>query len=84
MTSMLPVITLEVFGLKRGNEVYGYMFSVFGVAAMSGTLFVGTIQSSIGYQGMLLLCLACSITAGLIALPYKFERVSYLKTFNQN
>ena len=43
MTSMLPVVTLEVFGLKRCNQVYGFMFSVFGVAAMSGTLFVGTI-----------------------------------------
>jgi hypothetical protein len=42
MTSMLPVVTLHVFGLMRGNKVYGYMYSVFGAAAMLGTLFVTT------------------------------------------
>jgi hypothetical protein len=43
MTSMLPVVTMNVFGLKRGTEVYGYMYSVFGLAAMSGLLIVETL-----------------------------------------
>ena len=43
MTSMLPVVTLNVFGYKRGTQVYGYMYSVFGLAAMSGTLIVDTL-----------------------------------------
>lgn len=43
MTSMLPVVTLNVFGLKRGTQVYGYMYSVFGLAAMSGTFIVDTL-----------------------------------------
>ena len=42
MTSMLPVITNKIFGLKRGGEVYGYMYSVFGAAAILGTIFVTT------------------------------------------
>ena len=40
MTSMLPVVTLHVFGIKRGGQVYSYMYSVFGVAAMLGTFAV--------------------------------------------
>lgn len=42
MTSMLPAINLQVFGFKRGNQVYSYMFSVFGAAAMTGTFLVKT------------------------------------------
>ena len=57
MTSMLPVVTISVFGIKRGTEVYGYMYSVFGLAAMSGVAIVGTLQHLIGYSGMLIICL---------------------------
>ena len=40
MTSMLPVVTLNIFGLKRGTEVYGFMFSEFGFAAIVGVTVV--------------------------------------------
>ena len=43
MTSMLPVVTINVFGERRGGDVYGYMYSVFGLAAMSGLLIVETL-----------------------------------------
>jgi hypothetical protein len=56
MTSMLPVVTLNVFGLRRGTEVYGFMYSVFGLAAMSGVVIVDTLQSRIGYTGMIIVC----------------------------
>lgn len=42
MTSMLPVVTLNIFKLTRGPEVYGYMYSCFGVAAIFGTILVYT------------------------------------------
>ena len=42
MASMLPVVTNKLFGLKRGGNLYGIMYSVFGAAAMLGTLFVTT------------------------------------------
>lgn len=43
MTSMLPVVTINVFGERRGGDVYGYMYSVFGLAAMSGLFIVETL-----------------------------------------
>lgn len=42
MTSMLPVVCINVFGLRRGTEVFGYLFSEFGFAALVGVLVVGT------------------------------------------
>ena len=77
MTSMLPVVTNRVFGLKRGPSVYGYMFSTFGVAAMTGTLLVNTLQEPIGYTGMLLIGLCTGTIAAIITFFLTFQRVSY-------
>lgn len=78
MTSMLPVVTISVFGIKRGTEVYGYMFSVFGVASMAGLVIVGTLQHTIGYEGMLVVCLIFTGVAAVFSYFYKFnESLSY-------
>ena len=42
ITSMIPVVTKQVFGTSRGPSVYSYVFSTFGISAMLGTLFVKT------------------------------------------
>ena len=73
MTSMLPVVTLNMFGYKRGTQIYGYMYSVFGLAAMSGTLIVDTLQHRIGYSGMLIVCLLFTSTAALFTYFYRFD-----------
>jgi len=73
MTSMLPVVTLNVFGYKRGTQVYGYMYSVFGLAAMSGTVIVETLQPKIGYTGMLIVCLLFTSTAAVFTYFYQFD-----------
>jgi len=79
---MLPVVTLNVFGLKRGDEVYGYMYASFGVAAISGLFFVETCQDSLGYDGMLYICLCISIIAGIAAMTYNFkEQFDYLSVY---
>ena len=78
MTSMLPVVTINVFGLKRGTEVYGYMYSVFGLAAMSGLVIVETLQPRIGYFGMLWICLLFTLIASAFTVFYKFtEKINY-------
>ena len=79
MTSMIPVVTNKIFGLKRGPMVYSYVFSTFGVAAMLGTLFVKTCQTALGFTGMLLICLGFTVLAALITAFYRFERISYLE-----
>lgn len=82
MTSMLPVVTISIFGLKRGTQVYGYMFSVFGLAAMSGLVIVGLLQQSIGYSGMLIVCLMFTSVAAVLTWFYKFnEPVNYAELY---
>lgn len=61
--------------------MYSYMFSIFGVAAMSGTFFVSVLQPKIGYSGMLYLCMGTSGTAMLLAILYKFEKLNYWGLF---
>jgi len=50
------------------------MYSVFALAAMSGTFLVKTIQSKIGYNGMLNVCIGFSLVAAILAYLYKVER----------
>jgi len=40
LMAMLPAITISIFGLRRGPSVYGYLFSIFGMAAMTSLVFV--------------------------------------------
>ena len=79
MTSMIPVVTNRVFGVKRGPMVYSYVFSTFGVAAMLGTLLVKTLQTKIGFTGMLIICLAFTLVAAIITYFYIFKKISYLE-----
>ena len=77
MISMLPVVTLHVFGIQRGPKVYGYMYSVMGMAAFSSAICVKLWQKKIGYDGMLFISLALTVLAGINAATYEFTRVSY-------
>ena len=77
ITSMLPAVTLHIFGIQRGNQIYGYMYSVFGTSSMLGALFVTMWQQKLGYKGMLAICILFSASAGINAMLYSFKRVSY-------
>ena len=83
ITSMVPVVTNRIFGTARGPSVWGYLFSTFGVAAMSGTLFVATAQSKLGYNGMLLICLALTLVAATINFFYEYKKIDYIKLANK-
>jgi hypothetical protein len=72
MTSMLPVVTINVFGIRRGTQVYGFMFSEFGFAALVGVIVVGTLQPLISYSGMLLVCLIFTGIAATLTYFYDF------------
>ena len=75
--AMLPVVTKQVFGQKRGSSVYSYLWSSFGVASILGALSVKTFLDLLGYDAMLLVCTAFSSLTALITFFYKFELISY-------
>lgn len=72
MTSMLPVVSINVFGHERGTEVFSYLFSEFGFAAVVGVLIVGNLQHRIGYNGMLWVCLFFTFIAAVFTYFYDF------------
>lgn len=71
LTSMLPALTVAQFGISRGPQVYGYMFSVFGVAALSSTLVFKYGIATFEYRGMFAICSFFSLAAA--ALAYSLE-----------
>ena len=79
MISMLPVVTLHVFGLVRGHQLYGYMYSVMGCASFMSAIAVKLWQKKMGIEGMLYLCAGFSLISGVSAALYSFARVSYIK-----
>ena len=40
LTSMLPAVTVDQFGIKRGPQVYSIMYSCFGCSAVLGLILV--------------------------------------------
>jgi MFS family permease len=66
LTSMLPALVVKQFGMERGPQVYGYMYSVFAVSCMLGVFFVLTVKEDIGFKGMFIISATFSLTAALM------------------
>ena len=83
LTSMLPALTVGQFGIKRGPQVYSIMYSSFGVASMTGLLFVLTIKDQIGFPGMFIISFFTQSTAALMCYllkedkPYNYKEAYY-------
>jgi hypothetical protein len=75
LASILPTTVLSVFGLRRGHMVYSIMYSVFGVAALTGGLLVKVFQDTIGYEGMF--TISFILTSISATLCYKFGDMKY-------
>mmetsp|Transcript_7853 Transcript_7853/g.13169 ORF Transcript_7853/g.13169 Transcript_7853/m.13169 type:complete len:84 (+) Transcript_7853:1163-1414(+) len=45
MLSIMPVITIDQFGMTRGPQVYSFMYSNMAVASMLSVLVLRTLES---------------------------------------
>jgi MFS family permease len=80
LTAMIPAFTLTKFGVKRGPEVYGYMFSVFALANLFGLLAVLVLKPFVGFTGMFIIGLIFSLGAAFLNIvidPRPFDYASY-------
>jgi MFS family permease len=66
MASIVPTVTLQKFGLTRGHDVFGLMYSSYGLSSMLGSILVSTVGKTIGYQGMLVISGALAALAMLL------------------
>ena len=83
ITSMLPAITIGQFGMQRGTQVYAYMYSTFGVAAMIGFGCVSLgLRELIGYRGMFALGFtSCTIAAILTYVLNEKKPFNYIARY---
>ena len=74
ITSILPTETMKHFGSLRGPQIYGYMFSSFGVSAITGSVLVGLLQYEIGFTGMLYLCQGLTLVSFILTFVYRSDK----------
>ncbi len=68
MGSVVPTIAIEVFGHKRGHEVYSYLFSNFGVMSIISALTVSVFLKYLGYNGVFMICMGSTIISFILAM----------------
>ena len=74
ITSILPTETLKHFGKDRGPTVYSFMFSSFGVSAITGSIMVSLLQYTIGFTGMLYICMGLTLVSFLLTIVYRSDK----------
>ena len=73
ITSILPTETMKHFGKTRGSTVYSFMFSSFGVSAITGSILVSLLQYKIGFTGMLYICMGLTLVSFLLTIIYRSD-----------
>ena len=64
--------------------MYGFMYSIFGLASLLGTFFVLYVQAEIEYIGMINVCLFFTLTAAILAYFYDFAKpLCYMDLLNK-
>jgi MFS family permease len=82
LTSILPTETLHHFREKRGHQVYAFMFSSFGASGIVSSVIVLLFQYTVGFTGMLAICMVLSVAAFALTFVYdsnnkfKYSRLS--------
>ena len=53
VASITPTITLLKFGVIKGNVIFSFMYSAYGVSALLGSLMVISLYVHIGFRGLI-------------------------------
>ena len=84
LTSMIPAVTLSQFGLVRGPQVYGYMYSIFAMSCLLSIFFVFVVKPYISFNGIFFVS-GCFSTIALICTYLLKERrvFDYVKVYEE-
>ena len=71
--ALLPSLTADYFGTKSLGTNYGYMFTAYGIAGISGPFMIDAIRASAGAftNAMYFISVACVAGIGLVLLTRK-------------
>ena len=70
---MGPTVAQSIFGQKTGSNIYGFYWTVFGLANMVQFAFVAGVSDKITFNGVIYICLGMTIVALVILNIYTFE-----------
>ena len=85
IASMLPTITIEIFGHKRGHQIYSFVYSNFGFQALASGLIVGTLSNYIGFHGIFMCCLGTTLIAAFLTFTLDpTKKFNYAKLVTQD
>ena len=83
LTSMLPALTVQQFGLIRGPQIYSYLFSVFGLSCLMSIFVVTNFKHALGYTGMFMLSFCFSSVAAICTYIFDEKNLfNYVKAYN--
>lgn len=68
MGSVVPTVAIEVFGHKRGHEVYSFLFANFGLASICSALIISVLLKYMGYKYLFILCLVSTVISFTLAM----------------
>lgn len=55
---VLPLLTMEIFGIDHGGSLYGYVYPVLFIVSFTLNTFIYLFYDSLGYGGMMVICMA--------------------------
>ena len=82
LTSMLPAVTVGQFGITRGPQVYGYMYSCFGVSSFLNVFLVSYVKPIVDFKGMFIISFFFSTIAASLTYTFReHDRFNYLEAY---
>jgi len=60
---VLPVLAMEIFSVDHGGSIYGYVYPFLTIVSYTTTTFSYLFYDSIGYSGMMIICMLFSAVA---------------------
>ncbi len=73
ITTMMPTACLNKFGMKRGQQVFSYMFSIYGVSSTLTVICAFFFQATLGYLFMFGICLIMAFIAVAVNMTFRDE-----------
>mmetsp|Transcript_37053 Transcript_37053/g.35775 ORF Transcript_37053/g.35775 Transcript_37053/m.35775 type:complete len:422 (-) Transcript_37053:33-1298(-) len=81
-TSLLPNLSMKIFGARKGPAVYSFMQFGIGLSAMTSALLVAMLMYIIGTTGMLMIATGFSLIAFLLTVCLNEKPYDYRALYN--
>ena len=82
IASLIPTLSLKIFGERKGPTVYSFLYSSIGISALLGSVLVDYFLYEIQYNGILLIALVFSICAFVLTVCLNERKFDFRRIYN--